>query len=405
MVDPTLASALQRWEEGQAAGQDLTPAELLPDCPELHGRLREVIRRRASDIHRPVRRSGRYPFQLTLIWLAIFVAPWLLFLALPSHPPAAPPPARQPNQEWDCEIGGGRRAEREKPGPIGVLGVAFRPDGKVFVGVGRGGYIGVWDAALDREFERRDWEGKWPWGRPTVRAVAYSPDDRALACGSLNGTVRVWNAEGNVTSIMPLGLAIRGLAFTHAGQLLVTTAEGATLFDGDTDTVIRTFATPDEPTRCGDISADGKRVVTGAEDGVIRLWDTTTGEETSRLEGHTGVVRGVAFSPAGATVASAGEDAMAFLWDESTGWKARPIHGHTTAVSAVCFSAHGPEVASGDEDGIIRVTDRRTGQDIARFRVLGPVRGLCFSPDGKVLVSGGEGGLRQWSMPRPGGPP
>jgi WD40 repeat protein len=44
---------------------------------------------------------------------------------------------------------------------------------------------------------------------------------------------------------------------------------------------------------------DGKTVVSGSFDKTVRVWDAATGKEVQKLEGHSGGVNSVAFSPVG----------------------------------------------------------------------------------------------------------
>lgn len=51
-------------------------------------------------------------------------------------------------------------------------------------------------------------------------------------------------------------------------------------------------------------SPDGRLVVTGGQDNVVRFWDASLGHEVLTLTGHSGPVVSLAFTPDGATLVS-----------------------------------------------------------------------------------------------------
>ncbi|KAH6694365.1 hypothetical protein BKA61DRAFT_564174 [Leptodontidium sp. MPI-SDFR-AT-0119] len=109
------------------------------------------------------------------------------------------------------------------------------------------------------------------------------------------------------------------------------------------------------------------------------------------LEGHTGLVTSVAFSPDGKQIVSGSDDATVRRWDAATGQQLLPaLEGHTGEVTSVAFSPDGKQIVSGSDDATVRRWDAATGQQLlpALEGHTGLVTSVAFSPDGKQIVSG-----------------
>ncbi|KAF9060135.1 WD40-repeat-containing domain protein [Rhodocollybia butyracea] len=108
------------------------------------------------------------------------------------------------------------------------------------------------------------------------------------------------------------------------------------------------------------------------------------------IEGHSGNVWSVAFSPDGNHIASGSADRTLRVWDAHTGdLLVGPFNGHEDKVKCVAFSCDGEKIVSGSYDNTVRVWDAQTGKLIG-VPLTGhkhTVESLCFSPNGKQIVS------------------
>ena len=183
-----------------------------------------------------------------------------------------------------------------------------------------------------------------------VRSVAFSPDRKILASGSLDYTVKLWdvNGEKNIHTFKHAA-AVKSVVFSPDGMIL---ASGGN--------------------------------VTGRNDG-INLWDMTTKEKISTLN-HGGSVFSLSFSPDGTMLASGSDDLTIKLWNVETKEKITTLH-YGYNVESVSFSHDGTILASGAYDGTIKLWDIRAETEIVTLKYPIGIDSVLFSPNGTTFVA------------------
>ncbi|WPJ63259.1 hypothetical protein SMAC4_13631 [Sordaria macrospora] len=145
-------------------------------------------------------------------------------------------------------------------------------------------------------------------------------------------------------------------------------------------------------------SPDGQRLASGSWDGTIKIWDPASGSCLQTLKGHRSPVTSVAFSPDGQRLASGSWDGTIKIWDPASGSCLQTLKGHSGAVSSVAFSPDGQRLASGSWDETIKIWDPASGSCLQTLKGhSNGVNSVAFSPDGQRLASGSwDGTIKIW---------
>jgi hypothetical protein len=85
------------------------------------------------------------------------------------------------------------------------------------------------------------------------------------------------------------------------------------------------------------------------------LWDWRTRTPRAELRGHQGWVTSAVFSPDGRRVVSGGADGVIKFWDVETGHELMTLRGHGDRIHALAFTHDGQVLASASADRTIRL--------------------------------------------------
>jgi RNA polymerase sigma factor (sigma-70 family) len=341
---------------------------------------------------------------------------------------------------WDMRKGKKIRTIEEVDAPASVVrNLAFSPNGQLLVFPNASGF-GVWDLAAGKKLYQLDLgakvrpgcavfssdskllagatSGNPPnhdhtlhlWDLATgkeigalkghesyVTALAVAPKGNVLASASRDGTIRFWDlATRRETSRHWTSSMTYALAFDQ---------DGRTMLSGYTNGVIRRWRvekgredhTPAEPADAPDwvaFAPNGQTLITTGE-GKIGLWEPLTGQPRQFVDAPLPPSTLKTLSPDGKMLAlSESYQGQILLWDVATGKLVSRLGeaGQLGGSSSCRFSPDGQRLVTGSLQGdTVRIWEAASGKELIRLKGQTKPGSFAFSPDGKALVSASSG--------------
>ncbi|KAG8756178.1 hypothetical protein FRC14_003294 [Serendipita sp. 396] len=174
------------------------------------------------------------------------------------------------------------------------------------------------------------------------------------------------------------------------------------------DTSVQSFARHSKSVFAVAAHPTAPLAVSGGEDDVGYLWDTTTGEVILKLDGHEDSVVAVGFSHDGQMVATGGMDGRIRVWKQQqpNSWKNWEFLRQLDGVDEVVWlkwHPQGPVLLVGGQDATVWMYQLPSGTSMQVFAShTGPVNIGSFIPSGKRIITGdAEGTLIYWDPRSP----
>ncbi len=243
----------------------------------------------------------------------------------------------------------------------------------------------------------RSWTVETTAHHGLVRSLAGSNDNRYLASGGDDGTVRVMDLQSGQLRHILVGhnAAVTSLAWSPDNKGLASAGDDrrVLVWDGETGKLLHTLAGHEGPVRNLAWSPDGKTLASCGDDNTVRLWGPLTGEMRQVFSVHKNPVLAVIWQT-NELVLSASRDRenrlSIWLWDAATG---RPHRGHQSIAfrspHVPIWAQHHTRMAylSGDDAVTFwDIPNDRTWKHTLKG-LKAALRYIALSPDGKRLAT------------------
>jgi len=216
----------------------------------------------------------------------------------------------------------------------------------------------------------------------------------------------VWEVSSGKQVLLLSGNSegVQSVAFSPDGTKVLTGSDSVRLWDITTVNQQFTFSAPAGITASA-LSADGKAILVGDEDGNTGLWNLNTGKLLRNFPKDNHDVKAIALSPDGKLAAiplrsiTSPSSVNIDLYDPSTGelLKTFTIDAMKPFLATVTFSSDSKMLLVTDFDDITRVWDVESGQVLRLFSGNNPGQSpAIFSPGGTLVAI--DGGMSWWNI-------
>ncbi len=297
---------------------------------------------------------------------------------------------------WDVVTG--KELKKQKVGESGIAVVAVSQDQSTFLTGSYDSSIRLWDSKTFKEI--RAFKGH----ERAIYSLSYGAKDQKIISASSDGTAKIWDTKTGkqLFSYNKHSFNANSVAFSNNNKKILTSTNlrDVRIMDTETGKELLKFRIG-EVLATANFSPDGVNFVT-ASDIHGDVWNASTGELVTSLNGHEGGMLSAIYSSDGLSILSVGEDKTVRLWNSTSGEQKWQIT-HEKEVAKAIFSTDQKQVISLDATGTTFIWDAQTGKEISKFAATTP--DYHYSPalipvGNNVVIASNrlDGGIGVWDL-------
>jgi WD40 repeat protein len=197
--------------------------------------------------------------------------------------------------------------------------------------------------------------------------------------------------------------SVWSVAVTPDGEQVISGSQDGTLkiWNLNTGKLVRKIAAHDGSINAISTTLDGLQVISGSHDKTLKVWNLKTGELVDTLTGHYGSVNAVVLTPDGSKLISGSSDCSLKVWDLKSAEVLYTLVGHRASVTAatIVFTQNKQWVISGSYNDTLRVWNLETREEELTLGESDMVWSIAATHDGQRVISASQNGtLSVWKV-------
>ncbi|XP_040211280.1 periodic tryptophan protein 2 homolog [Rana temporaria] len=222
-----------------------------------------------------------------------------------------------------------------------------------------------------------------------IRGMANPAAEEKIGRVSYSRKIRhFFNKDGDFT-------ALTAAAFHKKLNLLVTGFSSGTFHIHELPEVslIHSLSISDQSISSITINSTGDWIAFGSSGlGQLLVWEWQSESYVLKQQGHFNNMVSLCYSPDGQHIVTGGDDGKVKVWDTSSGFCFVTFTDHTSSITAVTFTSNGQAVLSASLDGTVRAFSLLRYRNFRTFTSPRPTQFSCLAVDssGDIVCAGGQ---------------
>lgn len=242
-----------------------------------------------------------------------------------------------------------------------------------------------------------------------IHSCILSPDGKKLISSSDDGIIKIWETETGkeISTIVDPSASKQFVTIIEVKKILAINPNGSTFASisgkgehikvWDMKTYKELYTIKDHTLKINvyGYTPDGKRIISGCQEGYLRQWDANTGQELAPFKEHPHQVVDFSVNHSCEHIVSACADGILRIFNLENGNEIMPIKGHNKGIKSCAYSPDSRRIVSASFDAL-KIWNAQTGEEYASTTEHTGISSCIYNPEGTRIITFSINEIKIW---------